>query len=331
MGEVIFCEDLHLQRKVVLKHLQAGVEARRLLDEQKALSKLRSKHVVQLYDIVNIPGVGGPMPAIVLEFIDGETLGGASFAVDGNYLKVLWQISCGLSDIHSQGIIHRDIKPGNIKIDGEGVVKILDFGLSRNNADAATRNIIGTPMFMAPELWDDQAIVFDSSIDVYAFGVTSLALITGALPAELRRRPPGPPDWDDFREFFVGMPEEISRILYRCLAVESGNRPSMSDIRVLLGKYLLKDRHRATVVLNGVVNTLDRSNRRITLNATVGNLTVEYDGLNFNVTQVAGDVYINNTPAVTGMIVPGCCVLTFGNGRARKFVTFDVSNPEVMP
>ncbi|MBV6851279.1 hypothetical protein [Xanthomonas euvesicatoria] len=76
MGEVIFCEDLHLQRKVVLKHLQAGVEARRLLDEQKALSKLRSKHVVQLYDIVNIPGVGGPMPAIVLEFIDGETLGG---------------------------------------------------------------------------------------------------------------------------------------------------------------------------------------------------------------------------------------------------------------
>ncbi|MBV6851824.1 hypothetical protein KWH43_22410, partial [Xanthomonas campestris pv. heliotropii] len=67
------------------------------------------------------------------------------------------------------------------------------------------------------------------------------------------------------------------------------------------------------------------------LNATVGNLTVEYDGLNFNVTQVAGDVYINNTPAVTGMIVPGCCVLTFGNGRARKFVTFDVSNPEVMP
>lgn len=56
MGEVIFCEDLHLQRQVVLKHLQAGVESRRLLDEQKALSKVRSKHVVQLYDIVNIPG-----------------------------------------------------------------------------------------------------------------------------------------------------------------------------------------------------------------------------------------------------------------------------------
>lgn len=192
MGEVMFCEDLHLQRKVVLKYLQAGVEARRLLDEQKALSKVRSKHVVQLYDIVNIPGGVAQQPAIVLEFIDGETLQIGCFSANKDYLNLIWQISCGLADIHSHGIIHRDIKPGNIKKDGEGVIKILDFGLSRNNADAETRCIIGTPIFMAPELWDNhQTIVFDSSIDVYAFGVTCLALLTDKFPHSLCSKPPG--------------------------------------------------------------------------------------------------------------------------------------------
>ncbi|WP_121372836.1 serine/threonine-protein kinase [Pseudomonas aeruginosa] len=213
MGEVIFCEDLHLQRQVVLKHLQAGVESRRLLDEQKALSKVRSKHVVQLYDIVNIPGAVSPQPAIVLEFINGETLSSASFSADTNYLHLIWQISCGLADIHSHEIIHRDIKPGNIKIDGEGVVKILDFGLSRNNAAAETRSIIGTPVFMAPELWGDQTIAFDSSIDVYAFGVTCLALLAEETPLSLRKRPPSQPSLTDFSVPFAGLPSEITRRL----------------------------------------------------------------------------------------------------------------------
>lgn len=89
MGEVIFCEDQHLQRQVVLKHLQAGVEARRLLDEQKALSKVRSKHVVQLYDIVNIQGAVTQQPAIVLEFIDGETLQAGSLSANADYLNLI--------------------------------------------------------------------------------------------------------------------------------------------------------------------------------------------------------------------------------------------------
>lgn len=331
MGEVIFCEDLHLQRQVVLKYLQAGVDNRRLMDEQKALSKVRSKHVVQLYDIVNIQEVDIQRPAIVLEFINGETLQVGSFSVNEEYLKLIWQISCGLADIHSHEIIHRDIKPGNIKIDSEGVVKILDFGLSRNNSDAETMSIIGTPIFMAPELWGDQTIAFDSTIDVYAFGVTCLALLTGSPPASLRSRPPSQPTLADFSTPFTGLPSEITNILHQCLAFERRNRPSMQAIKTLLEKHLLKDRHRATVVLNGNANTLDKDNKRIHLNANVGSLIIEYDGLAFVVTQVTGSVYINNTAVRTGTIVPGCCVLTFGNGGNRKFVTFDVSNPEVMP
>lgn len=331
MGEVVFCEDIHLQRQVVLKYLRTGVEARRLLDEQKALSRVRSKHVVQLYDIVSIPGATVPQPAIVLEFIDGETISVGGFSVDTNYLNVIWQISCGLTDIHSYEIVHRDIKPGNIKVDSEGVVKILDFGLSRNNANAETRSIIGTPLFMAPELWGDDTIAFNSSIDVYAFGVTCLALLTDESLPSLRSRPPTQPSLAEFSAPFAGLPEEITQILYRCLASEIRDRPSMQDIKSLIEKHLLKDKHRATVVLNGSANTLDCKNRRILLNANVGSLTIEYDGLAFIVTQVTGSVYINNTPIVVGTVVPGCCVLTFGDGGARKFVTFDVSNPEVMP
>lgn len=105
----------------------------------------------------------------------------------------------------------------------------------------------------------------------------------------------------------------------------------MQDVAELLEKQLLKDKHRATVVLNGVVHILDNNNRRITLNASIGSLTIEYNGLEFIVAQVTGAVFINNTQVRVGNVVPGCCVLTFGTSSGRTFVTFDVSNPEVMP
>lgn len=331
MGEILYCKDLHLQRKVVIKYLQYGVGSRRLLDEQKALSNLRSKHVVQLYDLVNIPGVGSDNPAIVLEFIDGEDLQVGSYSINQEYLGIIWQISCGLSDIHSQGIVHRDIKPNNIKIDNEGIVKILDFGLSRNDSEAETKSIIGTPIFMAPELWGNKTIAFDSSIDVYAFGVTCLALLNENPPSRLKQNPPRRPSWTVFSKSFVGFPEEIIDMIYRCLAEDSHDRPTMQEIQVLLQKHLLKDRHRAVVVLNGTPNILDRKNRRMSLTASVGNITIDYDGLIFTVTTVAGSVYMNNKAISAGTIIPGSCVLTFGDSSSQVFVTFDVSNPEVMP
>src|SRR5262249_50769602 len=125
MGEVIECTDLHLRRKVIVKRLQVGVEERRLLDEQKALAKLRSKHVVHLYDIVDLTDRGRREKAIVIEYIEGQNLQADSHSPGPDYLKVLWQIASGLKDIHAAGIIHRDIKPANIRLDTEGVIKII--------------------------------------------------------------------------------------------------------------------------------------------------------------------------------------------------------------
>lgn len=332
MGEIIECVDSHLQRRVIIKRLHVGVEERRLIDEQKALARLRSKHVVQLYDIIELTDRNKTDRAIVIEFIEGENLGIGSFKADRKFLNVLWQIACGLRDIHDAGVIHRDIKPSNIRLDKEGVVKIIDFGLARSRDDARTRGIIGTPVFMAPELWNDQTVSFDQSIDVYAFGVTSLALFGENVPSELASKPPRAVSLATLIASLPRLPSDVVNLLHACLMTDRAERPSMADVQALLARHLLENKHRALVVMNGQAHSLDRKNRKITLSAeAIGSLMIEYDGFDFNVSSATGDIFLNNMTAQTGSIVPSCCVITFGTGRKRRFVTFDVSHPEVMP
>lgn len=332
MGEVDIFTDLHLRRDVVIKRLQAGVEEKRLLDEQKSLAKLRSKHVVQLYDIVAIGDMPEAEAALVLEYIDGKPIEVNSYHVGEELLKCLWQISCGLAEIHAAKIIHRDIKPQNLKVDSEGVVKILDFGLARGDDEAVTRSIIGTPVYMAPELWGEQTISFDASIDAYAFAITSLALVTDNPPRELCVSPPLTISYETFRGYLDKFHEEIVNILFQCLSHNPSARPSMRAVSDTLKKHLLFNKHKATVVLDGSVHVLNEQNRKTRLSANVGMLEIEYDGLNFKVKSANGHVLINNKQVTAGDIVPGCSVIAFGRpDKVRKFVTFDVSNPEVMP
>ena len=122
-------------------------------DELAALLKMRSKHVVQIYDLCKFPD---KCIGIIQEFIDGKDLL-ESFApptsID-SYYRQLWQIASGISDIHAVGVIHRDIKPNNMKVDPEGVIKIFDFGLARDAGPAAaTVGFVGTPgLEMAPQI-----------------------------------------------------------------------------------------------------------------------------------------------------------------------------------
>jgi serine/threonine protein kinase len=331
MGEIIYCTDLHLKRSVVLKQLQSDIEERRLIDEQKALLKLRSKHVVQLYDIIDM-GIGFDLKrTLVLEFIEGTDLRPGTFSADSDYLKTLWQIACGLTDIHAAGIIHRDIKPNNIRIDKESVAKIIDFGLARHHEEAKTQNVVGTPIFMAPELWSDKTVHFSAAIDVYAFGVTALSLLKEDPPIELQERPPKPVSTKALHGILKDIPSDIISAIGKCVDVNPTNRPKMSEVKNLLERYLLKDKHRALVVMNGKPHHLDHSRRVIKLSSTtVGSLTIQYNGFDFVVSESTGLIYINNVHAISGFIVPGCCVITFGAGANRRFVTFDTSNPEVM-
>lgn len=332
MGDISICLDTHLNRKVVIKTLKSGQDDRRLIDERKALLKLRSKHVVQLFDLIDIAESDSTKKALVLEYIEGKDLSIGEFASGAEHLNVIWQISCGLLAIHSEKIIHRDIKPKNIRIDGAGVVKILDFGLARTvGPEAETRSAIGTPGFMAPELWKNSNVSFDQSIDVYAFAITALKLVCANLPNELENWPPLPIPNSALRPLLPNTPLDVIDILESCLKKTQQDRPSIAIVESVLRKHLLKGQHRALLVLGTSTHEINAKSSSATITSgTRGEIEITYDGLNFSVSNFSGIVSINNALISIGDELPGCCVITFGNTAPRRFVTFDVSNPEVM-
>jgi len=195
-------------------------------------------------------------------------------------------------------------------------------------------NVIGTPVYMAPELWKNGTIAFDHTADVYAFGVLALALIYFQPPTELMARPPSPIMPGALNSLLSVLPEDIVSILEQCLSYESSKRPMISDVEFILRRYLLKDQHRALMVMNnGKTHEISSKSPNAYLKlGEIGSLGINYDGLRFKVTNLSGNIYMNNMPIKVGDDLPLCCVITFGDrGQDRSFVTFDVSNPEVMP
>jgi eukaryotic-like serine/threonine-protein kinase len=341
MSSVAFCKDQILERQVAVKFLQTTTHRRRMDDELAALLKMRSKHVVQIYDLCKFPD---KYIGIIQEFIDGKDLL-ESFAppksID-SYYRQLWQIASGISDIHTVGVIHRDIKPNNMKVDPEGVIKIFDFGLARDAGPAAaTVGFVGTPGFAAPELYATSA-KFTSAIDVYAFGATALFLATGGLTPELIAIPPVPSSAGYFGSVRIpagkkatALSAEVVRLLDACLAKSPGDRPQMAVVRDALARHLLFDKHQALVVFRGNASYLNATNRAIALQfGAVGSVEITYDGLTFKVTAESGEVFINNRPIAVGHELPGCCVVALGSqarrNNERAFITFDVSHPEIV-
>ncbi|WP_205957129.1 serine/threonine-protein kinase [Pantoea stewartii] len=332
MGDVFKCQDTHLDRTVILKVLKEGGEERRLIDEQMALIKLRSKHVVQLFDFTEIEVDGTSRDALVLEFISGEEICHDASYNASYIMKLLWQVACGLADIHSASIIHRDIKPNNILIDENGVVKILDFGLARNEGDdALTKSIIGTPGYMAPELFRSGQISFDNKIDVYAFGVLAIDLLGLNRPDELNYFPPS--EVMTFPALYSALPRTIADIIMACISIDKDKRPSMHDVKKSLEKILLQDKHNALIVMKGQQHKISSNSRKA--NITWGgssSMTINYDGFSFLIESINGLAKVNNIRIVPGKILEGCSVITLErtDSPVRTFVTFDISNPEVM-
>lgn len=332
MGAVIPCQDAVLERKVAIKVIQDTVNRRRMLDELKALLKMRSKHVVQVFDVIQMDHDLG----IVQEFIEGADLFDPSLAPKNiaELYKTLWQISSGISDIHRVGVIHRDIKLNNMKIDFEGVVKIFDFGLARNDGPAAsTVGFVGTRGFAAPELYAASA-KFTTAVDTYAFGASALFLATKGLPADLLTQPPTLTGKSYFSSTPFAVAPEIAQVLDSCLAKRPEDRPKMSTIRDLLARHVLFDRHQALLVFQGKPSYLNSVNRSVRLSLPMmGQIQIKYDGLDFLVAALTGDVYVNNQRLAVGDALPGSCVVSLGSpdqGMRRTHVTFDLSNPEIV-
>ncbi len=203
MGEVYLAHDTKLDRKVALKILpsdmvddQTADHVRRFVQEAKAASALNHPNILTIYEIDEIDSA----QFIATEFIDGETLRDRvrkGSLTPSEVLDVGIQVASALSATHSVGIIHRDIKPDNIMLRHDGIVKVLDFGLAKltreretpdSNSFATTQNLIntaigvvlGTAQYMSPE--QARGFDVDSRTDIWSLGCVLYEMISGRQP-----------------------------------------------------------------------------------------------------------------------------------------------------
>lgn len=172
MGEVYRSVDTRLGRAVAIKISQEKFSTR-FEREARAISSLNHPNICTVYDV-------GPN-YLVMELVEGETI--AARLKSGHLpvktaLVYAAQILAALIEAHEKGIIHRDLKPGNIMIAKSGI-KVLDFGLAKSGGDetiTATRMVMGTPAYMAPEQREGKA---DARSDIYSFGCILYEMLTG--------------------------------------------------------------------------------------------------------------------------------------------------------
>jgi len=180
-GSVYLAEDTWIDKKVAIKvpHKQ-GVDFSESLKEPRLLASMSHPNIVTVITAEKQDDVF----FIVMEYVEGETLehriareGALEMSVALDYTC---QICNAVDHAHAAGILHRDLRPGNILLSGTGVLKVTDFGTSRFlEAAAHGTTVIGSPPYMAPEQFHGKA-VFAS--DVYAIGVTMYQMLTGTLP-----------------------------------------------------------------------------------------------------------------------------------------------------
>lgn len=334
-GDVYICTDKNLGRRVAIKFVQDINDLPRLRDEVSALQRLRSKHVVEIFDLLL---GGGKSVGLVEEYVPGEDLFSSvgtygPISITGRLIALLYQLAAGLADIHGEGVIHRDIKPNNVKLTPNNILKIFDFGLAKfSGPAAATIGFKGTYGFAAPELFGYSVVKIEPAVDVYAFGATAWYLATGTLPQELMKFPPAPYA-SSFAAVRPDFPKELADLLDLSLSSASYARPDMATLRDALARNLLYDRHQGLLVFEDKHWILSKSNRVVELTLAGAKAKITYDGFQFALVPLQGDIFINNAPVLTVTELPGASVVTFGGpsmGYYRKFVRLDISHPEVL-
>jgi predicted Ser/Thr protein kinase len=241
MGLVYLARQEELDRFVVVKIVKADLAkdnpelAGRLRREARALGRVTSEHVVTVHEV----GIDAGTPYIVMEYVDGVSAAalvkkeGRLSAAEATRIAI--GAARGLAAAHAVGVLHRDVKPGNILVARDGRVKLADFGLARL-CDAApddtlltgAGDMLGTPEFMAPE--NAEPGVLDERADVYSLGVTYYALLAGRVPftapgvmATLRKvllEAVVPPS-----RHAPGIPPEVDAVCLSLMAREKRARP----------------------------------------------------------------------------------------------------------
>lgn len=240
MGVVWKAIDTRLNRPVALKAIRETQPGNtdavlRLRAEALAAASLDHPYICKVYELLET----GTATLVVMEFVDGETLGdilSRRTPTLSETLRYGSEIAEGLGNAHARGIVHRDVKPNNVMVTPHGHIKLLDFGIARVNTDAGLTqsgltlpgDIPGTPQYMAPE----QALgrPLDGRADLFALGVLLFRCLTGRLPFEGQTR-------DEYiqqmlagrlqslAELAPSTPPAVRDVVTGCLRTDPNDRP----------------------------------------------------------------------------------------------------------
>ena len=226
MGVVYLGRDPELDRQVAIKVIREEVHDQEVLDrffrEARAAAALRHPNIITIY----ASGQHDYQPYMAMEYVDGESLAdvirlrrNVALADKISYLE---QICAGLHFAHHAGIVHRDVKPANIMVDREGVVRILDFGIARIEGSAMTQDgsLMGSLNYMSPEQMLGRPI--DHRSDIFSVGVVAYELLCyqqafkGGLNDGLLQRLPNE-DPPAMAQIYPGLPPALERVVMRAL------------------------------------------------------------------------------------------------------------------
>jgi hypothetical protein len=234
MGNVYKARDRETGETVALKLLKPEIASDRAMmdrfkNELLFARKITHKNVCRVYEFNRVAGIAYTS----MEFVEGESLRSVLNRFGGlpqrKATDLALQICSGLKEAHAQGIVHRDLKPENVMIDGQGNVKIMDFGIARSMeaGTCLTGSMVGTPAYMAPEQVAGKPV--DYRTDIYSLGLILYEMFTGvpafsadnsiAVALKQMREDPPPP-----HEIEPSIPVATERVILKCLEKDPAKR-----------------------------------------------------------------------------------------------------------
>ncbi|GAA3632128.1 serine/threonine protein kinase [Lentzea atacamensis] len=242
-GTVWLAVDEQLDRTVAVKlaHAPDNETEARMLREARALAAVRHPNCVRVFDIVQDPdGL-----ALVMEYIEGASLSETVLKnglIDDKLAARLWlNMADALAAAHDRGVLHRDVKPSNVIVDGQGTAHLIDFGIARSKGDStltATGMMVGTPDFLAPETARGETA--SPASDSWQLAATVSYALTGHPPRGSRENPISSLMAAAQGEPITKLPQNSAhaRLLLAAMDPEPSRRPTLAQVRGQLSQFL---------------------------------------------------------------------------------------------